>query len=36
LILNTAVINDGLGNLYTRTAGAIVNGYVTYLPVVRK
>jgi len=36
LILNTAVINDGLGNLYTRTAGAIVNGYATYLPVVRK
>ena len=36
LILNTALINDGLGNLHTRTAGAIVNGYATYLPVVSK
>jgi uncharacterized repeat protein (TIGR01451 family) len=36
VILNTAVINDGMGNLYTRTAGAIVDGYATYLPVVRK
>ena len=36
VILNTALINDGLGNLHTRTAGAIVDGYATYLPVVRK
>jgi uncharacterized repeat protein (TIGR01451 family) len=36
VILNTAVINDGQGNLLTRAAGAIVNGYATYLPLVRK
>jgi uncharacterized repeat protein (TIGR01451 family) len=36
VILNTAVINDGLGNVLARMAGAIVNGYATYLPVVRK
>jgi uncharacterized repeat protein (TIGR01451 family) len=35
-ILNTAVINDGMGNILTRTVGAIVDGYGTYLPVVRK
>ncbi len=35
-ILNTALINDGLGIIHTRTAAAIVNGYGTYLPVVRK
>ena len=35
-ILNTALINDGAGNLLTRTAAAIVNGYGVYLPVVRK
>jgi len=35
-ILNTALINDGLGNIHTRTAAAIVNGYGVYLPVVRK
>ena len=36
VILNTALINDGMGNLYTRTAGAIVDGHAAYLPVVRK
>ncbi len=36
IILNTAVINDGLGNLVSRTATAIVDGYGVYLPVVRK
>jgi uncharacterized repeat protein (TIGR01451 family) len=36
VILNTAVINDGLGNLYTRTTGAIVNGYPTFLPMVKR
>ena len=35
-ILNTALIDDGAGNLLTRTAEAIVNGYGVYLPVVRK
>ncbi len=35
-IVNTALIDDGLGNVHTRTVGAIVNGYGTYLPVVRK
>ncbi|CAG0927412.1 hypothetical protein TFLX_00448 [Thermoflexales bacterium] len=35
-ILNTALIHDGLGNLHTRIAGAIVNGYGTYLPIARK
>jgi uncharacterized repeat protein (TIGR01451 family) len=36
IILNTVLINDGLGNLHTRTAGVVLNGYATYLPVVRK
>lgn len=36
VILNTATINDGLGNILTRTAGTIVDGYATYLPMVRK
>ena len=35
-ILNTALINDGAGNVLTRTAGVIVNGYGVYLPIVRK
>jgi uncharacterized repeat protein (TIGR01451 family) len=35
VILNTALINDGLGNIHTRTAAVIVNGYGVYLPVVR-
>jgi uncharacterized repeat protein (TIGR01451 family) len=36
LIFNTALINDGAGNILTRSAGAIVDGDATYLPVVRK
>jgi hypothetical protein len=36
IILNTAVINDGMGHLVTRTAGVVLNGYGVYLPVVRK
>ena len=36
VILNTAMINDGMGNFHARTAGAIVDGYATYLPMVRK
>jgi uncharacterized repeat protein (TIGR01451 family) len=36
VILNTALLSDGAGNLLTRTAAAIVNGYDVYLPVVRR
>jgi uncharacterized repeat protein (TIGR01451 family) len=36
VILNTALINDGLGNIHTRTAGVVLNGYRMYLPIVRK
>jgi uncharacterized repeat protein (TIGR01451 family) len=36
IIVNTATINDGQGNLLTRTAGAIVNGYGTFLPIVKR
>ena len=35
-IVNTALINDGLGRIHTRTVGAIMNGYATYLPVMRR
>jgi uncharacterized repeat protein (TIGR01451 family) len=35
-ILNTALIDDRAGNILTRTAGVIVNGFGVYLPVVRK
>jgi uncharacterized repeat protein (TIGR01451 family) len=35
-IVNTAQINDGLGTVLTRMAGAIVNGYGVYLPVMKK
>jgi uncharacterized repeat protein (TIGR01451 family) len=35
-ILNIALIDDGVGNLLTRVATAIVNGYGVYLPIVRK
>ena len=35
-IVNSALIADGLGNLSTRVAGAVVNGYAAYLPVVMK
>jgi uncharacterized repeat protein (TIGR01451 family) len=36
VILNTALINDGLGNILTRSAGVIVDGYATFLPIVRR
>ena len=36
VVLNTALINDGLRNVITRTAAAVVSGYGVYLPVVRK
>ena len=36
VIINTALINDGLGNVLTRSVAAIVNGYGTYLPMMRK
>jgi len=35
-IVNTALINDGLGNIHTRAAMAVVNGYGVYLPVARR
>jgi hypothetical protein len=36
LVLNTVLINDGAGNVLTRMAGVVVNGYGVYLPIVRK
>jgi hypothetical protein len=33
-IANTARIDDGLGNLWERSAVVIANGYGTYLPLV--
>jgi uncharacterized repeat protein (TIGR01451 family) len=36
VILNTVLINDGLGSVHTRTAGVVLNGYGVYLPTVRK
>ena len=35
-ILNTARINDGLGNVLERQAAVIVNGLAVYLPIVVK
>lgn len=35
-IFNSALINDGAGNVLMRTVGAVVNGYGVYLPIVRK
>ena len=32
LIVNTALIDDGLGNEYSRSAALIVNGYSVYFP----
>jgi uncharacterized repeat protein (TIGR01451 family) len=34
VILNTALIDDGLGNVWQRQAVAIANGYATYLPLI--
>ena len=33
-ILNTALIDDGLGNVWQRSATVIANGYPNYLPLV--
>ncbi len=35
-IVNTALINDGQSNVWSRQASAIVNGYTVYLPLVRR
>lgn len=35
-IVNAALINDGLGNIHTRAAMAVVNGYGVFLPITRK
>lgn len=35
-ILNTALIDDGLGNVWQRSAIIIANGYAVYLPVIQK
>lgn len=35
-ILNTALIDDGRGNIHTRTAEAIIGGYAVLLPIMRK
>ncbi|MBU0491754.1 MAG: VCBS repeat-containing protein, partial [Chloroflexi bacterium] len=34
-IINTALLDDGLGQVWSRSATAIVNGYALYLPLVR-
>jgi uncharacterized repeat protein (TIGR01451 family) len=33
---NVALIDDGLGNLWSRSAGVVVNGYAVYLPLVMR
>lgn len=35
-ILNTALIDDGLGNVWQRSVVVIANGYTVYLPVIHK
>ena len=35
-IINTALIDDNLGNLHARTATALVNGFGVFLPVTMK
>jgi hypothetical protein len=35
-IVNTALINDGLGNVHTRTVVAVANGLAVYLPSIRR
>ena len=35
-VVNTAVIDDGAGNIIQRQAMIIVNGYATFLPVVAR
>lgn len=33
---NVALIDDGVGNLWQRSAGVVVNGYAVYLPLVMR
>jgi uncharacterized repeat protein (TIGR01451 family) len=35
-IPNTLLIDDGLGNVWSRRATAMANGYATYLPLIHK
>ncbi|HEY4721939.1 MAG TPA: FG-GAP-like repeat-containing protein, partial [Anaerolineae bacterium] len=35
-IINTALLDDGLGNVQSRTVAAFVNGYAVFLPLVFK
>jgi hypothetical protein len=35
-IVNTVLINDGLGTVWQRQAAVIANGYAVYLPVIMK
>ncbi|MGC9396547.1 MAG: FG-GAP-like repeat-containing protein [Anaerolineae bacterium] len=35
-VSNVAQIDDGLGNLWSRSAGVVVNGYAVYLPLVMR
>jgi hypothetical protein len=35
-IVNTALINDGLGNVHIRTVVALANGLAVYLPIIRR
>jgi uncharacterized repeat protein (TIGR01451 family) len=36
VLVNTALINDGQGNVLSRQALAIANGLATYLPIIQK
>jgi hypothetical protein len=36
LIVNTALIDDGLGHLWQRTAAVVANGYGLYLPLIQR
>jgi hypothetical protein len=35
-IVNTALVDDGLGNVWQRRAALIVNGYTLHLPTVMR
>jgi S-methylmethionine-dependent homocysteine/selenocysteine methylase len=34
VLTNSVLIADGLGNVFERQAAVVVNGYVTYLPLI--
>ena len=36
VVRNTALIDDGRGNVYQRQATAIANGHAVYLPLVSR